>query len=164
MGKVLQGIDGVIHRFEDLVCIITLVGIVSIATAGVVARYVFHTGFLWADEVNQALLVAMGMFGSARAVRADGHTEFTALPNKPKSRSVRILIRGIIVAITLVFLVFLLVNSVQYTASGTMLSTVLRIPRMYYYMSIPIGFGLCVYEYLRAIKRKVIDDPVKEEE
>ncbi len=134
-----------------------------IATASVVARYGFQSGFLWADEVNQALLVAMGMFGSARAIRTNGHTEFTTLSNKIKSRKVRIFIRGLFMAITIGFLIFLFVNSYNYTMRGRMLSTVLRVRRMYYYMSIPIGFALMIYEYFRAIKRKVIDDPVQEE-
>lgn len=164
MNKVLDVIDTVVHWFEDIVCASTMFAVVVIATASVIARYVFHSGFLWADEVNQALLVAMGMIGSARAVRTNGHTEFTMLSSKPKSRAVRIAIRATFMAITIGFLIFLLVCTWQYTAAGTMLSTVLRVPRMYYYMSIPIGFGLMIYEYFRAIKRKVIDDPVTEEE
>jgi len=163
MKKALDVIDVIIRWFEDIVCASTLFAVVCIATASVIARYVFHSGFLWADEVNQALLVAMGMIGSARAVRTNGHTEFTTLSSKPKSKTVRIVIRAVFMAITIGFLIFLLVCTTQYTAAGTMLSTVLRVPRMYYYMSIPIGFGLMIYEYLRSIKRKVIEDPVTEE-
>ena len=48
--------------------------------------------------------------------------------------------------------------------TGTVLSTVLRVKRMYYYMSIPIGFGLCIYEYLRAFKKRVIQEPESEDE
>jgi len=164
MQKTMIRIDDVIRWTEDSICIVTLVGIVGISTASVIARYIFHTGIFWADEVNQVLLVAMAMFGSARAVRVGGHTEFTTLSSKPKSKKTRIFIRGTIMAITMIFLIFLFVCSIQYTVNGRLLSTALKIPRMYYYMPIPIGFGLCIYEYLRAMKRKVIDDPVKEEE
>ena len=164
MKKMLDAVDVGISWVENVVCIVSLTAIVTIAAASVVARYVFHTGFLWADEVNQALLVAMGMFGCARAVRANGHTEFTTLSNKPKSKKVRMAIRGIIELITIVFLAFLLVNSIKYTMTGTGLSTVLRVKRMYYYMSIPIGFGLCIYEYLKAFKKRVIQDPESEDE
>ena len=66
--------------------------------------------------------------------------------------------------ITIGFLIFLFINSLDYTMRGRMLSTVLRVRRMYYYMSIPIGFGLMIYEYFMAIKRKVIDDPVNPDE
>lgn len=159
MKKMLNALDTGISWVENIACMVSLTAIVTIAAASVVARYVFHTGFLWADEVNQALLVAMGMFGCARAVRTNGHTEFTTLSSKPKSKKVRIAIRGIIELITIIFLVFLLINSYQYTLTGTSLSTALHIKRMYYYMSIPIGFALCIYEYLHAFKKRVIEDP-----
>ena len=149
---------------EVMTAIGTLLAVVCIASASVVARYIFQSGFLWADEVNQALLVALGMFGSARAIRTNGHTEFTMLSNKIKSRKARIFVRGLFLAITIGFLIFLFVNSYDYTMRGRMLSKVLRVRRMYYYMSIPIGFGLMIYEYCRAAKRRVFDDPVQSEE
>jgi len=77
--KVLSGVDTGIKWVEDVVCIATLAAIVIIATVGVIGRYLFHFGLLWADEVNQALLVAMGMFGSAKAVRMNRHTELHPL-------------------------------------------------------------------------------------
>ncbi len=163
MKEKLGYIDTAIRWIEDVVSAAALVAIASIAAANTVGRYVFSTGFLWADEVNQALLVAMAMFGSARAVRTGGHTEFTTVCNKPKSRAVRVGIRAVILAITLIFLVFLLIISAQYTAKGTMLSTVLKVPRMYYYLSMPVGFALCIYEYLKIAKQKVLNDPVTEE-
>ncbi|EDP13188.1 hypothetical protein CLOBOL_06546 [Enterocloster bolteae ATCC BAA-613] len=70
--------DSVVAWIEDIVSAFCLAGIVVIAAGSVFGRYVLHTGFLWADEVNQMLLVAMGMFGSARAVRSNGHAEFTS--------------------------------------------------------------------------------------
>ncbi len=158
----MSRIDTVIMWVENVVSITTLAAVVCIATASVIGRYIFQTGFLWADEVNQALLVAMGMFGSARAFRTRSHTEFTSLVNKPKSRKVRVVMRGIIAVITLIFLALMLVISAQYTASGTMVSVVLRVPRMYYYMSIPIGFALCVYEYIKSARHKVMTDPSPE--
>lgn len=159
MKEIFQKIDTLIHWIEDLVCGISLAGIVSIAVASVIGRYIFQSGFLWADEVNQALLVAMGMFGSARAVRTNGHTEFTVLVNKAKSKNIRIALRTVFLMISLVFLVMMLIWTAEYTANGTMRSTTLRIPRMYYYMSIPIGFALMIYEYLRSAKSRTLDDP-----
>ncbi|MBS5702662.1 MAG: TRAP transporter small permease subunit [Butyricicoccus pullicaecorum] len=87
MKGLFKYIDTAIRRIEDVVSATTLIAIVAIAAANTVGRYVFESGFLWADEVNQALLVAMAMFGSARAVRTGGHTEFTAFSRvRPRSR------------------------------------------------------------------------------
>ena len=151
--------DSVVAWIEDIVSAFCLAGIVVIA-----AGSVLHTGFLWADEVNQMLLVAMGMFGSARAVRSNGHAEFTSFINNRKSRTARIAMRAAINILTIVLLVFMFVISMQFTLGGTMKSTVLRIPRMYFYMSIPMGFGLCIYEYLKVVKTKILTDAASENE
>lgn len=163
MKRVFKGIDTAIHGIEDVLSIGSLAGIVGIAFANVIARYVFKSGFLWADEVSQALLVMMGMFGCARAVRANGHTQFDLVQSKLRSQKARIVLRAVIMVVTLAFLVFLFINSAQYTKAGTMLSTVLRLPRMYYYVSIPIGFAFCIYEYLSSFKSRVIEEPEREE-
>ena len=162
MSQVFNVIDKVIHNIEDLVSGISLAAIVAIAAANTVDRYIFSSGFLWADEVNQALLVAMAMFGSARAVRTGGHIEFTTITNLTKSYAARMAIRSVILALTIGFMLFLFLISLQYASRGTILSTVLKVPRMYYYLSMPIGFGLCLYEYIRTAKAKVTTDPVQE--
>ena len=158
MKSFFQTLDRIVHLIEDLVCGSALAVIVAISTASVIGRYIFDTGFLWADEVNQALLVAMCMFGSARAVRTNGHTEFTLLISRTKSKSIRIALRTVFFAVSILFLVLMFVWSADYAAHGTMRSATLRIPRMYYYMSIPIGFALMLYEYLRSAKRRTIED------
>lgn len=158
MKEIFKRMDMVIAWAEDIVSATSLAAIVCIAVLSVIGRYVLHTGFLWADEVNQALLVAVGMFGSARAVRSNGHAEFTSFISNQKSRTVRIGMRAAINILTLVLLVFMFVISTQFAAGGTMKSTVFRVPRMYYYMSIPIGFGLCIYEYLKVFKQKMLTD------
>ena len=163
MKGIWKTIDTVIAWIEDLVSGTCLAAIVCIAVASVFGRYVLHTGFLWADEVNQALLVAVGMFGSARAVRYNGHAEFTSFIAKQKFRGVRVAMRGAIMVLTIALLVFMLVISYQFTMAGTMKTTVLRIPRMYMYMSIPMGFALCVYEYLKVAKARVLTDTAAEE-
>lgn len=162
MTKIFIGIDKLINWIEDAVCALSLLAIVSIAAGNTVARYVFSSGFLWADEINQALLIAMAMFGSARAFRTGGHIEFNTISSKPKSHAVRMWIRGVIFVITAIFVAFLFVISVNYTARGTILSTVLKVPRMYYYVSMPIGFALCLYEMIRYAKSKIVNDPVQE--
>lgn len=150
--------DTVVAWIEDIVAAFCLAAIVIIAAGSVFGRYVLHMGFLWGDEVNQLLLVAMGMFGSARAVRSNGHAEFTSFINNRKSRALRIAMRVAINVLTIVLLVFMFVISMQFTLGGTMKSTVLRIPRMYFYMSIPIGFVFCIYEYLKVLKKKIVTD------
>ena len=161
MSHIFAILDKVIWAIEDIVSAVSLAAIVSIAFANVIARYFLHSGFLWADEVSQALLIIMGMFGCARAVRKNGHTQFDLLERKIKDKRLHMVVHSIIMMITLAFLLLLVAVTFQYTVKGTMLSTVLKIPRMYYYVSIPIGFLLCIYEYIRSIGAKHANDSVE---
>lgn len=161
---IFKKFDTVVAWIEDIISGSCLAAIVLIAAASVFGRYVLHTGFLWADEVNQTLLVAMGMFGSARAVRSNGHAEFTSFITNRKSRTVRMAMRAVIMILTIALLVFMFVISMRFTLGGTMKSTVLRVPRMYFYMSIPMGFGLCIYEYLKVLRKKIFADAQSEKE
>ena len=163
MRQALKRIDQVIEWIENLLCAGTLVAIVCICGAQVVLRYAFGTGIFWADEVNQALVVGMGVFGCARAVRFKGHTELTLVEKRIASRKVRIGYRAVISVVALVVLVMLFVTSLQHTLNATVLkSVVLRVPRMYYYMSMPIGLGFTVYEFLKLLRERIMND--KEEE
>jgi len=159
-----EKLDKAISWIEDIVSGSCLAAIVVIAAVCVFGRYIFHIGFLWADEVNQTLLVAVGMFGSARAIRSNGHAEFTSFISNQKSRTAQIVLRALINILTVALLVFMFVISVQFTLGGTMKSTVLRVPRMYFYMSIPMGFGFCIYEYLKTFKKKILMDTRSENE
>ena len=161
---VLKKFDTVIAKFEDIVSAVCLIAIVSIATMSVFGRYIFHVGFLWADEINQALLVAVGMIGSARAVRSNGHAAFTSFISNRKSKKVQMILRFLINALTFALLMFVFIISFKFVANSTMKSTVLRIPRMYYYMSIPIGFGLCIYEYLKIFVKTMLTKASSTEE
>lgn len=152
MSKLFSTVDTAIHWIEDVVSAVSLAAVVAIAAVNTIDRYVFSSGFLWADEVNQALLVTMAMFGSARAVRTGGHIEFSTVSNLPKTKAVKIALKAMISGITIGFVIFLFIISAQYASSGTILSVTLKVPRMYYYLSMPIGFGLCIYEYLLHVR------------
>ncbi len=160
---VLDKVDLVVHGIEDVVCGVSLVIIICVAAVQLVLRYFFNSGLLWGDEVNQALIVAMGMMGCAKAIRSNGHTELTVLTKKPKSPQVRIAIRAVINVVSLITLIVLFYFSFQYTLSAQNLRSVtLRVPRMYYYMSMPIGLGFSIYEFLRIIKTRIMNDPPEE--
>jgi len=159
MGNVFKKFDLVIQWIEDIACALFLVGIIGISAVQVILRYGFGLGFLWADEVNQSLLVAMGMFGCAKAVRTKGHTELTLVVNKLKGSKARIAFRAVINVISLATLIILFVAAFQYTSDATTIKSVmLRIPRMYYYISMPIGIGLSIYEFLKLMKSRIMND------
>lgn len=159
MKKWFKTLDGLVSLIEDTGCVVTFGAIVCIVVAHVFFRYVLRSGILWSDEVVQILMVAMVMFGTARAIRADGHTELQSFVDRLPARP-RMAVRTIVTLISLGFLILFFVTSFKYTAGAGNLKTVmLKLPRKYCYMFLPIGAGLSIYEFIKTWKVRIFHEP-----
>lgn len=154
--------DNLIRIIEDLGVGLTFAAIVVLVTLCVIYRYVLKSGFMWSGEVQEVLVVAMAMFGCAKATREGGHTELTAL-TKMFPRKGRVLIRTLTSIATVLFLAVFFWTSLQYTlTSGSLKTIMLRIPYRYFYMWLPIGMGLNLYEFLKRVPGRIKNDPPEE--
>lgn len=61
-----------------VVCVIAMMGFTTI---DVIARYVFNSPTLWADEISSYLLIAIVFMGLAPNVHQDGHIRIDVLTN-----------------------------------------------------------------------------------
>ena len=65
-----------------------------LTTADVVARYVFNSPTMWADEMASYLLIAIVFLGLAQNLRTDGHIRIDVITNLLSSRSRALRQRG----------------------------------------------------------------------
>lgn len=157
--KAFHMVDLVFQWIEDLGVVISFAAIVLLVFTTVYYRYFLRSGLMWSAEVQEVLVVALAMFGCARAARYDGHTSLgaivNALPKIPKY-----IVRTIVLLLSLIFLVAFFFASLQYTLNTGMLRTImLKIPYRYFYMYMPIGFLLTIYEFIKKIPEKIFKDP-----
>lgn len=61
-----------------VVCVVAMMGL---TTVDVIARYIFNSPTLWADEVSSYLLIAIVFLGLAPNVRQDAHIRIDVLTN-----------------------------------------------------------------------------------
>ncbi|MCD8350898.1 MAG: TRAP transporter small permease [Planctomycetaceae bacterium] len=163
MKKAFRVFDTAITWIEDIGCTAIYAAIVCIVTVHVFFRYVLFSGLLWSDELIQILLVYMVMFGSARAIRTNGHTELNSFANRLPEKP-RYLLRTLIALACVAFFALFFVGAVEHTMNAGRLRTViLRIPRAYCYLSMPIGAGLMLYEFIKTIKHRITHDPREDE-
>lgn len=157
MKKLFQQIDLIVTKIEDIFSVTLFGVIVIIVTAHVFSRYVLRSGILWSDEVIQILLVAMVMFGAARAIRTNGHTDMQGLVDsmpKPLGTFFRVFSN----VATLFFLVVFLFSSFKHTMdAGQVYTVILRIPRRIAYASMPVGALLMVYEFTKLMKSRILN-------
>lgn len=172
MEKGFKVFDRAVELVENICCTVPVAIILVIEAVHVFFRYALRSGIVWSDEVITNLVVFVVMFGGARAIRCNEHTELTgtadSLPPAPRT-----ILRVITTFASLAFLVILVFSSISFVQStGNLKTTYLRIPKALCYMPLAVGGALMVYEFAKTIKyritRSVIDiyDPenYKEEE
>lgn len=155
MKKAYQIFDGIVEFIENILCIFPIGGIIILEIVHVFYRYVLHSGISWSDEVIVYLLIIVVMFGGARGIRRNEHTELTGLTDAMPG-ILRKIILVLTTAITGVFLIVLFVTSVTFTLNtGSLKTTYLRIPMRFCYMWLAIGSGFMVYEFIKTMKSRV---------
>ena len=79
-----QHIDRVVAAFThglSAVGVVCVVAMMVLTTADVVARYVFNSPTMWADEMASYLLIAIVFLGLAQNLRTDGHIRIDVITN-----------------------------------------------------------------------------------
>jgi TRAP-type C4-dicarboxylate transport system permease small subunit len=79
-----QRIDRMIASVARGLCAVGVICVVTmmvLTTADVVARYVFNSPTMWADEMASYLLIAIVFLGLAQNLRADGHIRIDVVTN-----------------------------------------------------------------------------------
>lgn len=160
--KTLRKIDNIIRVIEDVGVGVSFAAIVVIVIVNVFYRYVLKSGLMWQAEVQEVLVVAMVMIGCAKVTREDGHTELSSFTGL-FPRKGRVFIRALTSLAALIFLGIFFYTCVEYAASaGNLKTTMLRIPYKYFYIFLPIGMGLNLYEFLKRIPERIMKDPPPE--
>ncbi len=161
MKSFYEKFDKVIAIMEDLLCAVPMAVILVIEAVHVFTRYALKSGIVWSDEVITNLIVVVVMFGGARAIRHNEHTELTGTVDSLPGPA-RTVVRVITTLATLAFLVILFGSSILFiSGTGKLTTTYLRIPKVIVYMPLAVGSAFMIYEFVKTIKyritRKVID-------
>ena len=164
--KVLRNLDAIITGATLTACVV-------IANLNVIMRYFFNHPLQWNDEVVTGLFVWTVFIGSAYAYRKHAHLGVDIVTNalKPKTRAV---VQDISSVLELAVLIMLTIISIQYVHNliyvrgvyKPYVSDILRFPRWWVGIAVPIGFGLSVLysiwflltDRLHIIKVKPSDD------
>ena len=152
--------DHAVEMIENIFCTLPLAIVLVIEAVHVFFRYALRSGIVWSDEVITNLVVFVVMFGGARAIRFNEHTELTgtsdSLPKVPRT-----IVRVITTFASLAFLVILFISSISFVSSTEALKTTyLRIPKAWCYMPLAVGGGLMVYEFVKTIKHRITRDVI----
>lgn len=97
---------------EAGLCIIGLVGILSLVVANVVMRYLFHSPLGWTQEVVMYMFIATSVLGISVAYRRGRHLQLYGI-QALLTASTRRVLRLIVSVVVATFLVYLIVQAFQ---------------------------------------------------
>jgi len=153
--RILERIDKVLTRAEEIILITLLSVMVVMAFLQVVLRNLFSSGILWADILLRHLLLWLGFLGAAIATSENRHINIDALRRffSPRVRSGVEVLTDLFAA----GICFLLAKASWTFVQGEIAdrrTVVENIPSWYAQIIIPIGFGLLLIHFvIRALLR-----------
>ena len=142
---ILTNLDAIITAATLSICVV-------LVNANVIMRYFFNNPIRWAEEVVTSLFVWTVFIGSAYAYRKHSHLGVDILVNlmPPKMKAVVKSVMSVVELLVLTMLTWIsseYVYHLIYNRAGKLkivMTDMLRIPKWWTGIAVPIGFGLSV--------------------
>lgn len=142
-------IDGALCWLEETFITTLLITSSVILFVNVAARYLFNTGFIWAEELVRYEIIWMVFVGGSVAVRKGIHIGVEVLLHilpKAVGRILRIVVGVICVGFCLVLLIYS-VELAQQTRSFGQRTSAMQLPFWVFQMAIPVGALLMMLRF-----------------
>jgi len=148
----------IVLNLDAVITCLTLSACTILVNANIFTRYLFNTPIYWAEEVATSLFIWTVFIGSAYAYRIHAHLGVDILvkmlPEKAK-KGVGLVIKLIEIAV----LAMLFYVAAQYVMnSWHRVTDVLMMPRWYFAIAVPIGFGwsllYAIYFFIQDLRGK----------
>lgn len=160
--KVIRAYD----HLEEALLFVILTAMVAIIFIQVVMRYVFSNALSWSEELARYLYVWSTWVGVSYSARRGTHLRITMFRDSlsPKGR------RGLEIIVTIIWILFgifvlcLGIEAVSTIAAFGQLSSAMRIPMQFCYLSIPVGMGLMILRLLGSLITQIRNFGQSEEE
>lgn len=128
--------------------IVMLSTMTLIVGANITLRYVTAHSLPWADEAARYLMIWMTFGGAGLILRSGGHVAITNLQDALPGTAQKAL-RGAITLGLLLFFCFMVYVGIQYAERMQyQVTPAMRIPFLYVYAAMPIGFTLLILHLL----------------
>lgn len=154
------------ENFEEMTMVSLACGIGIVMLFQVIARYIFKSPLVWAEEACRYMFVWITFMSMGYCLRKGTLIKVDALLMKfPKL--IQNIIEIISSVLTLALFAILFMRSitvVQQIAASGQKSPALGIPMMYIYGASIVGFGLGVVRYIQSLVRKYILKSLEEKD
>jgi TRAP-type C4-dicarboxylate transport system permease small subunit len=154
IGRTLAAIETALGHIAGFL----LVAMLVLINVEVVARYVFNSSTLIADEYGGYLMAWITMLGAVHILRADRHLTMTALVDRlsPRTRNATAIVAAVIglgICVVLLYATGVLVgNSTRFASRSIQPSAT---PLVWPQLIMPVGYALLCLAYVEEIARRL---------
>lgn len=154
----METLKKIVLNLDAIITCLTLSACTILVNANIFTRYLFNTPIYWAEEVATSLFIWTVFIGSAYAYRIKAHLGVDILvkmlPEKAKKGT-----QFVISLIEIAVLAMLTYVAAQYVMnSWHRVTDVLMMPRWYFSIAVPIGFGwsllYAIYYFIQNLRGK----------
>lgn len=139
---VIEKLSELVFKIEKLIAIALLSIMFISITLGVIYRYYLNAPILGSDEIAIFSLIWLSFIGGSMSIKEQRSAAVTFLIDKIKGKMQRTLISiGLVILVS--FVAYMLNISIQWILSPNIAvqkSVSLKIPMIYAYLSVPVGF------------------------
>ncbi len=140
-------------NFEEYFLISSFLFVIPLLFLQIVMRYVFSNSLSWSEELARYIFLWQIWIGASYGVKRSRHIRIKILNQKLPEKARKIL-EIVTIGIALVFCIFLMINGYELVHSIFelgQLSSAMRMPMGYPYMSVLVGSVLMVIRYLERL-------------
>ncbi len=141
------------EKLEEFILVPSLAFTASLTFLQVIMRYVFGHSLSWSEELSRYIFVWQIWLGTSFAVKESRHIRIEMLRNALSAKwqqYLDILVFGIWIAFC-VFVVYRSSALVAILMQRGQVSSALRIPMQYAYISVPVGCGLMTFRLFQKL-------------
>ncbi len=145
-----------LSKFEDIVCVFSLLIASFLIFINVVLRYAFHSGFPWSEELIRYLFAIVTFIGLSMGVKRNSRISIDIVALSMKSDSAKKVVELGINLTQLLFAFILAVIAFRYTKfvfNSGQVSSALELPIFYLYLLVTIAFVLLAISTLSIISK-----------
>ncbi len=151
----MQHLEKLLNHLEEIIVACGISAASVILFVNVVLRYVFNSGWEWAEEVARYSIVWIVFLGGSICARKGMHLSVDAVAvrlSEEKQRILRIVVNILCVAFC-VFLVIYGLEMVELARETDQLTPGLEMPIFYVYLAIPTGGALMAVRFAQDLYR-----------
>lgn len=164
--KLLTVASNTLFRVEKVIAVILgIVLLVSLA-AGVLFRYFLNAPLFWSDELAMFCLAWITFIGGSMCIKMKASPSITMLIDsvKPAARRVISIISTLILLIFIVYVLYLSIVWITGPNIQSQISTSLKWPKFYFYLSVPVSFGFMTIHAVELFIKTVLNKEDEDEE